>query len=114
MSAPESIVLPRSGVRASVIPTHYDGAWDIRLPHDNLLLAYSRDRQAAIEDADRYALSLLAALLAGTEERIARWIVERDANRYGRSWEDTPDCQRDDARSAATDLLSALTGGTDG
>lgn len=127
MSA-EEIVLPRSGVRltrearieyGSVEFSDSTGCARIYALVSKWR-AYCVDqtedfgtRDECIAWLDARVLSLRAALLAGTEERIARWIVERNADRYGRSWEDTPDCQRDDARSAATDLISALTGGSD-
>lgn len=125
MSAPEEIVLPRSGYVLRRVPKT-DNAYRAPLVRINRYLAggcevvyHDDSAEEFANEADGIAaldadvLYLRAALLAGTEERIARWIVERNADRYGRSWEDTPDCQRDDARSAATDLISALTGGSD-
>jgi len=67
------------------------------------------NREAVVEWLDARVLALRSALLpADARERVARWFVEEMRNRYGRSWDETPECQRDDARALASSLLAAL------
>ena len=82
-------------------PTYHDGCHCTR---DVLIHNIARAESAEAEVARLRA----AALPEDAIERGAKWLVENNADRYGRSWEDTPECQRDDARSTAAEMIAAL------
>lgn len=69
----------------------------------------SEDQTKEIEALRQEVERLRAeAIPEDAEERIAKWIVESNRDRYGRAWEDTPQCQRQDARGEASAILAAL------
>lgn len=75
MSDTGMILLPRSGVRASILFDKWYGKWFVRLPM--YAPFFHRDRDEAIRHADAEAQSLLGQLLpADARERIAQAVVD--------------------------------------
>lgn len=125
MSAPESIVLPRSGLVLTRETRFEDGSeefsdstgcariYAIASKWRGYCCDQTEDfgiRDECLAWLDTRVLSLRAALLAGTEERIARACYEFDREA---TWEERTNSDVETYMEQARAVLSALTGGTD-